>query len=168
MWRSSHSDHPATPASGGVKSRQVPEPPQNDRMFRHCDVMVVEHFPKLKLQIHKPLAFCGLSRRYRRMASDKERQSHCTLRAFGWARIQSAERTDPWTAPCRGRSRSAGASAGRAVFHMPAELTMTVLLHSRPPSPKGSGRWSVTVICPVSVTAVSGNGALRAPSASLI
>ena len=38
---------------------------------------------------------------------------------------------------------------------------MTVLLHSRPPSPSGSGRWSVTAMCPVSVAAVSGRGALR-------
>jgi hypothetical protein len=56
-----------------------------------------EHFPKLKLQIRKPVAFCGLSRRYRRMASDKECQSHCTPRAFGW------QEPGPLSGPARER-----------------------------------------------------------------
>jgi hypothetical protein len=61
-----------------------------------------------------------------------------------------------------------GAPAGHAAFHVPITVTMTVLLHSRPPSPAGSGRWSVTAMCPVSVNAVSGSGALRHPSGWLM
>jgi len=53
------------------------------------------------------------------------------------------------------------------VFHPPAVVTMTVLLHSRPPSPAGSGRLSVTAMCTASLTAASGRAALRWPSASL-
>jgi len=40
---------------------------------------------------------------------------------------------------------------------------MTVLLHSSPQSPSGSGRWSVTAMCPVPLTAVSGSGVLSPP-----
>jgi len=57
---------------------------------------------------------------------------------------------------------------GRAVVHQTVWVTVTLLLHSRPPSPRGSSRWSVTAMCPVSMIAVSGNAALRPPLASLM
>ena len=102
----------------------------------------------------------------RRLAtSEKESQFHCTPRRIGWASFCRL------SGPARQRLLSGslaveGAPAGCPVFHMPPE-TMTVLLHSRPPSPSGSRRWSVTVMCPVLVTAVSGSAAFRYPSASL-